>query len=93
MEEITVREKVHHHRLIATEHFKQRAIEREIDLDEIYHVVNKEYDRIRLYCYCGKVAYISSRITFVFEVRPNEIVLITAIKDKKENPNVRMVVM
>ena len=93
MEQITVRRKVHHHRLIATKHFKQRAIERDIDLDDIYHVINKEYSRIRLYCYCGKVAYISNRITFIFEVRPTEIVLITAIKDKKKNPDVRMVVI
>ena len=93
MEEITVREKVHQHRLIPTTHFIQRIIERGIDLDDIYHIINTEYSRIRLYCNCGKVAYISDRLTFVFEVRVNDIILITAIDEKKNNPKVEMVVM
>ena len=91
MEKITVREKVHHHRLIATDHFIERVVERGIDLDDIYHIINTEYERIRLYCNCGKVAYISDRLTFVFEIRGNKIILITAIDEKKNNAKVEMV--
>ena len=69
--------------IITTDHFLERMKERQINPKEIYKILHNEYNRVKLYKSVNKLAmYQSDRISFIFYIYANNIVLITAIKDR-----------
>ncbi|MCK8826392.1 hypothetical protein MWH25_01345 [Natroniella acetigena] len=87
-----IKERVKGHKLIATDHFKARLVEREIDPNEIYYILRDKYKELRLFCFCGKVMYSSERLSLVLRVTPGEFILITVMDFSPEKPKDVMVV-
>ena len=78
-----MKEKVFGLNIIATDHFLERMKERQINPKEIYKILHNEYSRVKLYKSVNKLAmYQSDRLSFIFYIHSNNIVLITVIKDR-----------